>query len=515
MTEERFDPIQHYYKLFRRRFGMFVVLCIAAMLFGTAILKLIPVVYKSEAIVVTELNDLSPETPSGEPIKAEDEFLTVEQNAIGEAELLGLVEEFNLFPEKARHLSRTDLLELVGDRLDIRRVTEGPFVVNDNERKYAASVAFYYADAAVAKAVVDRVTEMLLAADVAVRVQRMKDKVDLIEGQYRQITTALAEIDAEKAKFAGENIDSLPERLSTNLEEIERRNVQLQEIDLEINTLENEKKLLDAEFQVRAAALRNPAIENRLNALRAQLGELTLTASENHPQVQALRNQIATAEAQLREQASSPSPDDMSRLRASPEVNLIPERSRLLTERQTYLQSQRAEVEARLTALQTAVARTPTVGAAVREADSRREAVQRTLDRVSDQLNAARVQMRLEADSRSAQVVVAVPAGIPDEPAGLSRNKLSVVMIVMAGVLAAGVVFTIDLMDRSVREVHQMRALGDLPVVLVPRYAADGTVVQPRLVTPFLALVFTTVAVAVFLLYQKLVELWGILQNYL
>ncbi|WP_349367882.1 hypothetical protein [Salinarimonas sp.] len=471
----------HYVKLFRRRWSLFAAAALLTALVGALALAVYPQRYVSWAAVTYEAQNV-PEAfevePQGSP---EQRMRAVQRRAVTDEALLEIAEELDLSAERGPDFGQAELVELMGGRLDVSPVWNGPLAAA-SATQVTFRISYAHETPETALAVLDRLVARFASAERELRVARVAVDVGILEEEHARIVRELEAVEAEIARAARANIDRLPERLEANLAEIERRASILHEIDAELVSLENERRLLEFEYAARRATPEiSEALQERLDALEAELDEAATLATDDHPRVRALREQIASARARMTAAtardglAAEGSDGDLS-----PEIRLLAERSRLLADRRAHLEAQRARTAGRLAYLEESVAAMPDVSIMMRDVERRRDAVQRQLEAMDERLGAAQLRLRLEGDARADQISVLVPPLLPDAPDGPSMAILAVMVALGAVVVGAGAVLARDLLDGTVREIGDLGRLGAVPVLKLPRLDTAGAARRRR-----------------------------------
>ena len=112
-------------------------------------------------------------------------------------------------------------------------------------------------------------------------------------------------VDKTLSDFKLQFRDALPERIPFQMAALELAESSLKDIDREINGLSESKRLLELEMSLRNASLIGAGdnVQNnpfrQLEALQSELAQKSAIYSDSHPEIKALKGQIAALEKQL------------------------------------------------------------------------------------------------------------------------------------------------------------------------------------------------------------------------
>ena len=115
-----------YWELVQRRWLYFLVPFVVIASGGLAVAKLLPAVYFSEGKILVESQQIPTELVRPTVTSAAQERIQViEQRTMTRDNLVAIADKFNLFPEKRRFMSVTDVVELMKKSIKIAPVDTG------------------------------------------------------------------------------------------------------------------------------------------------------------------------------------------------------------------------------------------------------------------------------------------------------------------------------------------------------------------------------------------------------
>jgi uncharacterized protein involved in exopolysaccharide biosynthesis len=254
-----------YWELVQRRWLYFVIPFVIIASGGVAVAKLWPAVYLSEGKILVESQQIPTELVRPTVTSAAQERIQViEQRTTTRDNLIAIADKFDLFPEKRRFMSVSDIVELmkkstkitpVDTQLDFKQTSRNPTIV--------FSVGFEYADPQAAARVANELMTRILNEDLRDRTSRASDTTKFLAREVQKLQVDSDALDARitqiklaQIKAAQDKVVAKPDQPTT-----------------------------------------------LLGQLKAELAQKSALYSDKHPILQSLRRQI---EAMEREISSSP-----------------------------------------------------------------------------------------------------------------------------------------------------------------------------------------------------------------
>lgn len=353
------------------------------------------------------------------------------------------------------------------------------------------------------------------AADAFIRASReyalteSKSQSAFYAAEADRVRAKIADLEAKLADFKKQNFDQLPETAQANLNVRNQVEQELTSNAREITTLQQNR--IFAEQQLSQAQMTNTGAS--LATLQAEYDTKALTYSPDHPDMIALRHQIAALKhggpvgtdnslksqlqsqeavlAETRQRYSEDHPDvklliksiaqlkariaagekaDTSDADSSPMVSQLRVQIHSLDTQISALQARDGELRAQRTRLESHMASTP-------EVERNYQAISRDLGTAHAQYDQL-ITHRQEADVKSASIIsgesdkfsLVQPPVLPDKPAKPSR--IAIAMLGLIGALVVAVMGTLmaEAMDPTVRGARDIRAaLNESPLSVIPK----------------------------------------------
>jgi uncharacterized protein involved in exopolysaccharide biosynthesis len=215
-----------YWELVKRRWIYFVIPFVAIASAGLAAAKLWPAVYLSEGKILVESQQIPTELVRPTVTNAAQERIQViEQRTMTRDNLIAIADKFNLFPEKRRFMSVSDVVELmkksakiapVDTQLDFKQTARNPTIV--------FSVGFEYADPQTAAGVANELMTRILNEDLRDRTSRASDttkflarEVQKLQADSDVLDAKIAQIKLAQIKAAQDKVVAKPDQPTTLL----------------------------------------------------------------------------------------------------------------------------------------------------------------------------------------------------------------------------------------------------------------------------------------------------------
>jgi uncharacterized protein involved in exopolysaccharide biosynthesis len=259
-----------YWELVQRRWLYFVIPFVIIASGGVAVAKLWPAVYLSEGKILVESQQIPTELVRPTVTSAAQERIQViEQRTTTRDNLIAIADKFDLFPEKRRFMSVSDIVELmkkstkitpVDTQLDFKQTSRNPTIV--------FSVGFEYADPQAAARVANELMTRILNEDLRDRTSRASDTTKFLAREVQKLQVDSDALDARitqiklaQIKAAQDKVVAKPDQPTT-----------------------------------------------LLGQLKAELAQKSALYSDKHPILQSLRRQIEAMEREISSSAKDVSP---------------------------------------------------------------------------------------------------------------------------------------------------------------------------------------------------------------
>jgi len=441
------DPVGVMRRRWRAALAAFVLGVVATL--GVAAMRKPTYVAKASVLLAEQklADSLVKPTSQSSPVDAVDAFAA---EALSVANLKKVIDDVGLYPDLREKMSADELVATMRDSIKVDPTTPGtprpPPGVRMGDRSRVMRIGFESTDPDVAAKVANQLAMLFQTEGLRMRGEQARLTSEFMRREVESAEKALKEQKARIAEFEEKHRGELPSDLETNRRRIER--LQDQRDQLVTAAAEAETRLAK---EVAAPASGQGSAESKLAEARAALAAARSVNTETHPNVIALRRQVAALEKELGGGGGSGAVAAAARREVA------------------QYRQQIADTDAELDALDARTARIPTNEAEIGSLQQRAKALEETYFDVLQKLQEAELAESLELSQQGAQVAVLEQAVPPLAP---EKGRLK---IVLAGLLASGglgvlVALLLELRDPVIATAQGVEAIAGVPVLgVMPR----------------------------------------------
>jgi succinoglycan biosynthesis transport protein ExoP len=478
------DDIRYYLGILRRRYPYFLAAFMAVLGVSVVVAVVLPPIYRSEAKILVESqqipSDLVRSTVTG---FAAERIEVTRQRITAREGLIAIADKYSLFPEERAKMSTTQLVELLRQRIFIlpfdlalagRRSREGALTV-------AFTVGFEYERPDIAARVANELVTLILNEDIRSRTSKASETTQFLSREAQRLQAELTKSEVALTEFKQRNRDALPERVPFQMAALERAETNLKAIEREINDLSEARRLLDLEMSVRQAAAQSGNPQDigqndpfrQLELLRSELAQKSVIFADSHPEIKAIKGQIAALEKQI---AAIPKNEGEGREMPPAELSKLDLNSRIVAEKLNTIErqialytTQKDATSKAIAALTTVLSQAPEVQINLALIERQRDGLQKALDEISGKLAEARLGEQLERDQQAERFQIIEQPITPQSPVRPNRLKIITFGFFLAGLAGAGAMVGLELLNQSIRTSSDLsNALNRHPLVVIP-----------------------------------------------
>jgi len=300
--------IQRFFGIARRRHLQFLIPLFLGWLVVWGISWVLPPLYKSSTTILVE----QPTMPQSYVVpNVNDDLQTrlqsMSEQILSRTRLLVIIQRLHLYD--GTRGKGTDDQKIASMRKDIELG-----LVRDPQKQEVSSFTITYTARSprLAQQVTAELTELFISENQKVLQEESEGTTGFLEQQLEDARESLAEQEAKVREFEGGHEGALPEQEQSNLQILGGLNSQLQSEEDALNTAKQQRVYLQTLLEQERNALGRTrpigegsdasaptdlaAVDVQLEKLRAQLADLSSRYTDNYPDVQNTKNQIAKLE---------------------------------------------------------------------------------------------------------------------------------------------------------------------------------------------------------------------------
>jgi len=375
---------------------------------------------------------------------------------LSRATLGALMEKYDLYAEEQGILPRVELLDRMRTSIAIAE-EKSPGGSRRDETARLFEIAYEADEPEVAAQVANELAGRLIAESIRIRTQQARLTTQFLRRELEETERELREQSGKITKFKQRHRGELPGELHTNLSTLDRLQQQRQSLALQIAEAETRMLTLTSPSSGLPAEDATPL--ERLLALRAALAQARAMKTAAHPDVVALKMQIAKLEQEVPQIPGDTPGEPPSR------QSLLSGSQRTLVE----LRAQLSTTEARIKALDARVASTPLRQEEIGALEERETVLRENYLAFLRKVQGAELAESLESAQQGGRVSIVDEALAPSKPTR-SRFTLLAAGIIASLAFSLGTGVLLEIRDPVLVTTQQLEAAAGLPVLgSVPR----------------------------------------------
>lgn len=529
-TEDK--TLADYIAVLKRRVVVLLASFVAVLVIGVFFAYSLPATYRSTGTIMIEQQNISADfVQTTVTTYADQQIEIVKQRVMSTPSLTAIVQKFGLYPDIVGPNAAYGAAETL--RLNTFLERQSADIENRALATIAFTLSFDHTDPVTAQQVAQELVNLYVTENVTRRTNQAQLTVEFLQ---TSIDTARRDVDktsAALAEFKDRHSGNLPELLDFHLSSIDRTEQQLANLDAEIRESRNRQFLLETQLAT-TNPFGNAVDENgepifgtadRLAQMQNERVRLLSIYSPTHPTVkrvereiqlltggasnpagtaadaQALRAQLATAQAELQQARRAYTEDHPDVVRLSRSVATLQQQleqaqttrtgsqtaalstlaardpvvqqlNQQISTEKAYLQSQlvrRADLEGKLDDLRRNVAAMPQIEREYEALIRENEFASTRYNEAIGQLDTAQRAQTLETEGSGDRFTLLEPPILPSRP--YKPNRLLLMMLVMVVAVGAGigVATLVDVLDSTLKGTSDLVQLtGAPPLAVIP-----------------------------------------------
>jgi succinoglycan biosynthesis transport protein ExoP len=472
--EPEVKTIQDLRAILRRRkwdliLPLLIVFCLAAV-----VALALPSIYRSTATILIEEQEIPKEyVTSMVSSFAEQRIQSSTQRIMSSARLVEIIKRFNLY---AHLRDRWTMEEIIAKmRKDIKFETISADVMDRRTgRPTAATIAFTISyegeDPSVVLQVANVLASLYLEENLRIRDEKTSGASKFIEDEMKEVQANLAKQDALISDYKQKNINTLPELNQLNIQELERVERNLEQLEIQLRTLKERESFFKTQMASVPADLSNPD-KDRLKELRVRLGSLMTRYSDQYPDVAKTKAEIAELERKLSLPSAGPigdKPDNPAYINLESQLSSTQSEIESQRRQAKALQKRRDDYRKRMEAA-------PGVEEGYRTLVGERNNLQVKYDDLMKKFMETKVASGMEKGQLGERFTMIDPPRMPEKPVRPNIPAILLIGLFLGMGSGMGAASLREYSDQSARSVEALAkatgfpVLGSIPEILTPR----------------------------------------------
>lgn len=313
--EEEVKGLRDYLEIFWRRKYWILIPAIILMVVTAVVTYSLPATYKSEGLILIESQEIPQDLIRTTVTSYADQRIEViKQRLMTTTRVMQIVNKYNLYSEERQKTPSTaPIVALFKGNVSVdivqANVTD-PVSGRAKRASIAFKVSFMDKSPQVAQQVANELVTEFLNENVRTRTDRAEDTTQFLKLEGDRLQKEVQQTEREIAEFRDQYSDSLPDLLDYNLsmvqslqQEIAAAENQIMMLSDQTTTMGLQLSMIPQQLSAGSSASQTGTQaapdEVTLERLRAELRSMQSRYSENHPDLQRVKREVAALEAQL------------------------------------------------------------------------------------------------------------------------------------------------------------------------------------------------------------------------
>lgn len=486
MLGHRTLNVEDYLAIIRRRW---LIILVPAILFPLAAYLFsftIEPQYESQTLILIEQQQVP--TDYVRPVVNEDldsRLASMREQILSRTSLQPIIEKYDLYGGKK--MSMDDRIDTARKAIDIKGIHSDIARSNGLPGFF---ISFRASDPRTAQLVCGDVAGLFIKQNLLSRADAVEQTSEFLKSQLDQAKRDLDDKDAKLAAFQTQYFGKLPTDQSTNENVLTTLNAQLNATTQSIETLEQNRSVVEAMVTQQAQAAPGSIVANQiaqrheaeLQDLMRQEADLTTHYTAENPDVKSIHRRIEDLKKQMTEEASAAAPPPPNVPSKSDTMALQDLRARL-NSYNLAIQNQKktqADLQGQVRNYLSRIQSTPQVEQEYKQLTRDYGAAQDNYNQLESKMIQARAATDLEKRQQGEQFRIMDQPNLPDSPTYPKKNLWAL------GGLAAGlglgllISALLEYKDTSLRSERDVWAFTQLPTLAVIAWSSEVAHLQPN-----------------------------------
>jgi len=308
--EEQTKDLRDYLDAFRRRRTSILITGACIFTISVLVAMLWPPTYRSTATILIEEQEVPPDLIRSTITSfATQRIQTISQTVMTRANLMQIIEKYDLYHDKRRLETTDEILERMRKEVNVEMIN-ADVIDPRSGRPTPATIAFTLSydgeNAETTQKVANELTSLYLSENLKNRTEKSAETYTFLSAEADKLREHITELETQMAAFKEKHAGSLPELATLNRQLLERTEAEMRDVENQLRALDDRKFYLEGQLasinplspMVGESGQMSLDPVTQLKALRSDYINATAKYSPDHPDVVRLRRQIEGLEKQ-------------------------------------------------------------------------------------------------------------------------------------------------------------------------------------------------------------------------
>jgi len=309
MTANARSDLGYYLTVFRRRKFYFYLPALAVLAGALLIALLLPSIYESGSTILIEEQQIPPEfvrsTVTG---FAEQRIQSLTQQILSRVKLWEIIQQFNLYPELRKKLTREELTEKMRENITLDTISAEVAPENRKpgrrtrpEVTIAFAIAYRGKDPETVQKVAGTLASLYLEENLKTREAQAQSTTQFLQAELKALQERIKGLGEKITAFKAQYEGLLPEQQEFNRQQAARLEMDIKQLQAAIRNAEERRIYLQGQLAtvrpdtplIGETGERVMAPGDRLKTLEVNLANLRSKFSDDHPDIRKGQREIA------------------------------------------------------------------------------------------------------------------------------------------------------------------------------------------------------------------------------
>jgi len=464
--------------LIRRRIKIFLFTAIPLSILAIAVTFILPPIYVSKSTIIVEAQRIPEEyVKTTVTSYVEERLQLITQRIMSRDKLLEIIKQFNLYPDMADKYATETIIEKMRGNIVFDTVQNRSLQPRRGMRPstLAFSLSFEDKNPSMAQKVASVLASLYLEENFKKREEQAASTSLFLQQEINRLKQQINDYANKISEFKQAHFGELPENMTTNLQALDRLNGELQDVNMQIRSIQERKIYLEgqlANLDVTAPVITGQRDQSmtprqRLESLRQELMSLQSTLSAKHPDIKKLQREIRELEGQVKQTGTRPGSDSSSSQISNPAYLTLKTQLDTSDIDLRNLTEQREQLKIEIGNYQKRIETIPLVERDYNNLTQDYTNAQQKYNEMMNMLMEANVAKGMEETKFGERFSIIEPAEVPTVPEKPNRRKILLMGLFLSLGLAGGLAYLQEMLDHSVKTPGEFNALFNVPVLSV------------------------------------------------
>jgi len=513
--------------IIRRRRKSFLFSFLGIFIISIIIALFWPSTYRATSTILIE-NQMIPEEYVQTTITSfvEERLAAITQQIMSRSRLLEIIKNYNLYQEMTDRYTTEEIVDKMKNDITFEPKTAN---VIDRRTGKATEATIYFTlsyegkEQAKVEKVANTLASLYLELNLKSREELASNTTGFLDNQLSELREQVNGFEQSISEFKKIHMGELPEYNSINIQTLQQLKAQLDTIDIQINSLEERKILLQGQLAgldplmsvitEDGKAVMNPSdrlkylrmelisagskmskdhpdyiklkkeivelekqtasVEDgnvrikKLNELETKLAEANGKMGEKHPDIINLKKEIAALQKEIEEGKAKKTVQSASGIENPDNPAYINIKTQIASADMDIqgFKERKKNIEGQIVFYQQKLAAAPAVEQEYNELQLDYQTARAKYAEISNKLMEAKVSQGMEETQRGERFTIIDPAQFPEKPSNPNRLAILIIGFVLALGAGIGIAAVKETVDRSVKTSEEMISITGVPVL--------------------------------------------------